>query len=398
MRWVHIGLKDLRVTLRDRSALGILLAMPMLLILVLGSALGNLADNIEKTPIEVLDFDSGGTGAEIADSFFTESDLTKLFMARRSRDPIEARAGVERGDLAGAIIMPHDLTRRLNTGKPAELVIYVDPGRPVAGAIFRSVAEAISVKASAASIAGRTTSNYLRGVRTDDPSLVPVAVGRAVSSALSTESAAAVTFTESDAVRGAEIPMLSYYAGGMSVMFIMFGSMFGAFSLVRERDDWTLPRIMSTPTTRTEIVGGKMLGVFIIGMTQFAVLYTFTLAIGVNWGEPAAVLLVASSTVAAATGLSILIAAIGKTVRSVSGIAQVFIQFMAAVGGSFFPISQFPVWLQPLHYASVNGWAIDGLLASMRGGSALSVLPNAAALLAMGAVFFLIGARRLSWE
>ena len=100
----------------------------------------------------------------------------------------------------------------------------------------------------------------------------------------------------------------------------------------------------------------------------------------------------------AASGLAVLIASLGRTVRAVSGFAQIFIQFMAAVGGSFIPVSQFPAWLQPLHYFSVNGWAIDGMLVAMRGGGVLSVLPSIGALLAMAVPFFSLGAWRLRWE
>jgi ABC-2 type transport system permease protein len=184
----------------------------------------------------------------------------------------------------------------------------------------------------------------------------------------------------------------------MSVMFIMFGAMFGAFALVGERDEWTLPRLMMTPASRMDIVGGKMLGVFLVGITQFAVLWAFTSAIGVQWGDPVAIAALAIALVAAATGMSILIAAIAKTTRSVSGIAQIVIQFMAAVGGSFFPVAQFPAWLQPLHYFTVNGWAIDGILETMRGGSIVSVIPSIVALLGMALLFFALGAWRLRWE
>jgi len=178
----------------------------------------------------------------------------------------------------------------------------------------------------------------------------------------------------------------------------MFGAMFGAFSLIRERDDWTLPRMLMTPATRMDIVGGKMLGVFLVGIAQFAVLFAFTTMMGVSWGDPVAVALLAVATVAAATGMSLLIAAVGRTVRSVSGLAQIVIQFMAAVGGSFFPVSQFPAWLQPLHYFSVNGWAIDGILEVMRGGGIASVVPSVAALLGMAGLFFALGSWRLRWE
>jgi ABC-2 type transport system permease protein len=398
VRWIHIGIKDLTVTLRDRTATGILLAMPMLLIVILGSALGNMAANISKIPVAIVNLDEGDVGRRISDSFFTDSALKDLFASTSVRDPAAARARVESGDLAGALVFPHDLTRRINTGKPSELIVYIDPGRQISGTVFRSVAEGVSTQVSAASIAARTAAFYAQGVRTSDPSFVGSVIAKAVRSASDTAALDSVTMEETSATRGKEISMVSYYAGGMSAMFIMFGAMFGAFSLVGEREDWTLPRLMMTPARRMDIVGGKMLGVFLVGVAQFAVLFTFTSAIGVQWGDPVATWAVALAMVAAATGMSILIAAIGKTTRSVSGIAQIVIQFMAAVGGSFFPVAQFPAWLQPLHYFSVNGWAIDGILETMRGGTIVNVLPSVAALLGMALLFFAVGTWRLRWE
>lgn len=398
MRWLHIGVKDLTITVRDFSALGILLVMPAVLIFVLGSALGNLAANIGKTPLGIVNLDKGEVGAKVTDGFFTDEQLSTLFLASRYGNAADGRAAVARGDLAGALVVPADFSRRLDTGKPSELLLYTDPGRAIAGTIIRSVAEAVSTKVSAASIAALTSAFYVRNVRVSDPSFYGRVVDQAVQSATETGALAAVGLEETTATRGQEIDNLSYYAVGMSSMFVLFGSMFGAFSLIRERDEWTLARVLTTPATRADIVGGKMFGVFIVGLAQFAVLYAFTTVIGVRWGDPMAVGIVAVPTVAAATGMSVLIAAIGKTVRAVSGIAQIIIQFMAAVGGSFIPVAAFPAWLQPLHYVSVNGWAIDGLLEVMRGGSALTVLPHAGVLLAMGLAFGAFGAWRLGWE
>jgi ABC-2 type transport system permease protein len=398
VRWIHIGVKDLKVTVRDRAATGILLLMPMLLIVILGSALGDLSANISRIPVAIVNLDEGDVGTRIADSFLTDAALKDLFLSRSLRDPIEARAEVERGNMAGALVLPHDLTRRIDTGKPSELVVYVDPGRQITGTVFRSVAEGVSTQVSAASIAARTTAYYASRLQLSDPAFIGSVIGRAVQSASETRAMDAVKLEETTASRGKEISMVSYYAGGMSVMFIMFGAMFGAFALVRERDEWTLPRLMMTPASRMDIVGGKMLGVFLVGITQFAVLWAFTSAIGVQWGDPVAVAALAIAMVAAATGMSVLIAAIAKTTRSVSGIAQIVIQFMAAVGGSFFPVAQFPAWLQPLHYFTVNGWAIDGILETMRGGSIVSVVPSVAALFGMSVLFFGLGVWRLRWE
>jgi len=398
VRWVHIGIRDLKITIRDRASVGILIGMPMILIVILSSALGNMAANLGKTPVAIINLDKGTVGAKVTDGFFTDDQLSELFLAQRMRDPTQARALVSSGELAGALVVPADFSRRLNTGRPSTLTLYIDPGREIAGTVFRSVAESLSTRVSAASVAARTSAYYVAQLGVPDPSFVGRVIGQAVASASETGALSAVGVAETTAVRGADLSMLSYYSGAMSVMFIMFGAMFGAFSLVRERENWTLPRMLMTPTPRTDILGGKMAGVFMVGITQFAVLYGFTSALGVKWGDPLAIALIAGSTVCAATGLAIFIAAVAKTVRAVSGVAQMLIQFMAAVGGSFFPVSQFPGWMQPLHYASVNGWAIDAVLAVMRGGTTLSVLPNVVALLAIAGAFFAIGSWRLRWE
>ena len=397
MRWFHIGVKDVTMTLRDKAATGILVAMPMLLILILGSALGNLAANISKIPVAIVNLDEGAVGEQITDGYFEDEALATLFNATRMTDVAEARRAVERGDLAGALVVPPGFTRRLDTGKPSQLIVYSDPGRQITGTVFRSVAEAISTRVSAASIAARTSVYYLSKLPVAGGA-IGSAVGKAVASASETKTLDAVAFEETTATRGEEVSMLSYYAGGMSAMFIMFGAMFGAFSLVRERDHWTLARMLTSHASKLDIVGGKMLGVFLVGLVQFGVLFVFTSALGVKWGDPVATWAVMVAMVAAATGMSLLIAAIAKTSRAVSGLAQLIIQFMAAVGGSFFPVTQFPEWLQPLHYASVNGWAIDGVLETMRGGSIVSVAPNVLALLAMALAFFALGAWRLRWE
>jgi ABC-2 type transport system permease protein len=258
---------------------------------------------------------------------------------------------------------------------------------------------ALSTQISAASVAVRTTVHYIppTGPLGGDP--VGVVVQRAVASATETGALSAVTVVERDAKIGRTIPMLDYYAAGMSVMFLLFGSMYGAFSLVRERQDWTLPRMLTSPARKIDVVGGKMLGVFAVGTMQWACLFLFATVLGVKWGgSPVALWLVALSTVAAATGLAVLFSTVGTTVRAVSGIAPLVIQLMAVAGGSMIPVSAFPAWLAPIHYFTVNGWAIDGMLSVMRGGSLVSVLPNVAALLAIAAGLFAVGVMRLRWE
>lgn len=397
MRAWYIGLKDVHVTLRDRSALGILLAMPMVLIAILGSALGGMGGSISHVGVAVVNLDKGTVGKRVTDPFFTQKRLTDIFDAQRLRDPGAAEEMVSRGDLAAALVVPADFSKKLNSGRPVQLTVYTDPGRAVSAAVFRSVVTAVSAQVSAASVAVRTTVHYISADAVLSGGVGP-AVSRAVRAATATEALDAVAVDERVARSSRRVATLDYYAAGMSVMFLLFGSMFGAFSMVRERNEWTLPRMLTSPASKVEVVGGKMLGVFAVGVAQWSALFVFALVLGVKWADLALPLwALALATIVAATGLAVLLSTVGTSVRAVSGVGPVVIQLMAVAGGSMIAVSQFPAWLQPVHYLTVNGWAIDGMLAVMRGGSFVDILPNVAALLAMGAAFFALGVRRLRW-
>ncbi len=161
---------------------------------------------------------------------------------------------------------------------------------------------------------------------------------------------------------GVKVGALDYYSLSMTAMFLMFGAMFGAFSTIAERAQQTMARMLASPAPRESIVGGKMLGIFVLGSVQFVVLYLFTkYMLNVWWGDSApAIFAVALAEVAAVTGLATLITAIAKTERAVGGIAPLFIQIQAAIGGAFFSIEILPEWIQPIKYLSLVGWAMEG--------------------------------------
>jgi ABC-2 type transport system permease protein len=398
MRAWAIGWKDVRVTVRDRSALGILLVMPMVLILILGSALGGANSGISHVRIAVVNQDRGTVGKRITDAFFDNERITELFDAQHMRDAALARDLVSRGDLAGAVVVPDGFSKGLNSGRPVKLTVYTDPGYPVFSAVLRSIVDALSTQISAASVAARTTVRYM-------PANVVVSgqagamIGRAVRAATETSALEAVGVDERLAASRRDVTTLDYYASGMSVMFLLFGSMFGAFSMVRERSDWTLPRMLTSPASKLDVIGGKMLGVFVVGVLQWSALFGFALALGVHWADVAGPLwALALATVAAATGLAVLLSTVGTSVRAVSGVGPLVIQLSAVAGGSMIPVSQFPAWLQPVRFLTVNGWAIDGMLAVMRGGGFGQIWGSVVALLVMAGAFFAVGVWRLRWQ
>ncbi len=95
------------------------------------------------------------------------------------------------------------------------------------------------------------------------------------------------------------------YSLGFTVFFVVMVALSGAGGIMEERELGTLRRLLATPASRGQIIGGKVLGVATIAAFEAAVLVGFgALIFGVPWGNsPAAVILTLGALVLAATGL-----------------------------------------------------------------------------------------------
>ncbi len=390
-----IAAKDTKIMVRDRAALLVMLAMPLALIFILGSALGNIGEGDSlDVEVAIVNLDEGDTGQRFVEGLTSSEDIDAVFNISVRDDAGAVRTEVERGDLTAALVIPDDLTHKVLADEPVALEVLQDPGSQMSAGIWAGVVRAGVANASAQIIAGRTLQAAFAGAAGHDAPTAPVA------QQVPELSFDAVTVREVEVQIEKQISMISYYAAAMSGMFLLFGGMFGAFSFVRERREQTLARMLSTPTNKVAVVGGKALGVLLIGALQFIVLYAGTrLFFRVDWGAnvPGTVLVGLAETIAAA-GLAMTLAALGRTERAIGGIAPAFIMLFAALGGAMIPAEQLPGWLLPAQVLSPVYWTVDGLLDLMRGASIAAVAPNIGAVLAIGFALFAFGAWRLRYE
>ncbi|MDP2181070.1 MAG: ABC-2 transporter permease [Actinomycetota bacterium] len=411
-RLLSISLKDITVWLRDPAALGVLLGMPIILILILGAAFGGLGGGGDfSAHVAIVNLDEGASAAsatppggstrigdEIVSALTDNEDLAGLFEIEQRDDAEAVRTEVERGDLIAALIVPADFTERINAGEAVDLEVLRDPGSELSSGIWESVIRSIATEFSRISVIAQTSGQVSADAGLP-PEALQGAIGLAVQAASAEDVASPVEVKAADAVREeGEISPLDFFSLSMTSMFLMFGAMFGAFSFITERREQTMSRLLTTPTTRSSVVGGKMLGIFLLGMLQFGVLFAYTSGMmKVNWGASVAgTWMIAAAEMAATTGLAVLIASIAKTERGAGGIGPLVIQVMALIGGAFFQISVLPEWLQPIRYASVIGWALEGFQKVQTGGAGpADLLGEVGALFAFAVVFFGVGVWRL---
>lgn len=409
-RSLYIAAKDLLIWARDPSALGVLLAMPALLIVILGSALGQAMGGgggvHAKVAIVNLDTRLGladrsdDQAAKLEDALMDSERISALFDIERTRDLPSVRARVASGELAAALVIPKGFGDHLGSGQPVNLEVLTDPGSGTTAGIWESVVKAVSTRYSSVTIVVRTAVEAVQNSNSPlavQPGGIGAVSGMAASQAAKDDALDMVSVEDTTAAASAEVSSLDYYALSMTAMFLMFGAMTGAFSTVRERREQTMSRMLASPVSGGTVVAGKMLGVFALGATQFAALYVFTkLVLGVEWGaHPLATIAVAIGEIAAVTGLATLISGLATSERGVGGIAPLVVQIQALIGGAFFPIAVLPDWLQWVRFLSVTGWTIEGWRKVQIEGLGLEgVILPVAALLGFAVVFYVFGVWR----
>ena len=117
----------------------------------------------------------------------------------------------------------------------------------------------------------------------------------------------------------------------------------GGRSFLEERAQGTLPRLFVSPTNTGQVLGGKVLGVYLTGMAQMGILVIASAALfQLNWGRPPAVIILILASVTGAVGWGLLITALAKTPGQVSTIGSAMMLMFGILGGSFFQVSVMP--------------------------------------------------------
>jgi ABC-2 type transport system permease protein len=169
----------------------------------------------------------------------------------------------------------------------------------------------------------------------------------------------------------------------------MFTTSNGGRSLLIERNQGTLPRLLVSPTTSVQVMGGKVIGIFLTGAAQMLILIAgTTLMFRLQWGDPLAVLVLVLAAVLAATGWGILITALVKTPGQVSAIGSAIMLTFGILGGSFFSLDFMAKWFLVISKITPNAWGMDGFTTLALGGTLVDIIKPVFALLVMGALLF----------
>lgn len=441
-----IARKELYLTYTDRNLLVILIATPLALATIIGIALGPFLNSsndvpIRNIPIIIVNQDEGTDTTNFGDVYVSamippddstddEDDilpacdaesaaedtddrnlLLDLTDAIQMDDPAAARAAVNSGEYVAAIIIPPDFSANISYSQdhpeiePAAIEVYANSGEPTLGMIVRAITEAITNQIATGNIALATVIDAVSAQAFTNPQLALALASDDTQSAFGDALACAYSPAHNplsinqQTVTGEATtfnPFL-YFGSSMAVFFMMFTAQAGANGILQERRQWTLQRLMVTPTPRMVVLLGKLVGTFVNCLVQMILLFlAFTLVSslltgkfepiwGTSWLRIALVILAA---VIAASGFGTLLNGAARSPEQGNLIGTTLVVLMGLFGGTFFPVGQIEA-LRPVTYLTLTHWSVDAFtkLALDQGDISLNLL----VLFGQGIVMFAIG-------
>lgn len=366
--------KDLRQRLRDRSAILIAIVVPLALAYIFNLILSGVTGGSTTFEYAVADRDGGPVAATFTTRILPAIEDQGVAEIRAVPSVERARGLAASGDVAAAFVIPEGFSRAVQTAGPATIQVIGNVDTPIGTEVARAIAEAFVADLEGVRVAVATV---LHGG--GDPTRAPQLAAAAG------EQPSPVR-VEDVSAQSRELDPDTFYAAGMAVFFLFFTVQFGVSSLLDERKDGTLARLLAAPISRTAILGGKLITSFLLGVVSMAVLIGgTTLLMGASWGNPAGVALLVAAGVLAAMGVMALIATVARNAEQAGQWQSIIAVVLGLLGGTFFPVSQAGGFIASLSLATPHAWFLRGL-ADLGGGGISDVLPAVGAMLVFAAV------------
>lgn len=197
-------------------------------------------------------------------------------------------------------------------------------------------------------------------------------------------------------------PIISMYAAGIAVMFLLFNATSVSGVLIEERSNQTLDRLLSSTVTMDHLLLGKWFYTVFLGTIQVTVMFVWAhFVFSVNlFDHLDGFIIMTLATAMAASGFGLFMATLCKSRSQLNGISTVLLLTMSALGGSMIPRYLMSDSLQQLGWLTFNAWAIDGYDKIFWRELPVQSLAPQLAVLTLSGVFFLCIARLLAirWE
>jgi ABC-2 type transport system permease protein len=353
---------------RDPRSLILAIGIPMLMIVLFGYA---LTLDVDRVPFVV--WDQSHTPA--SRDYIARFTSSRYFALQRTVDSYDAIGqAIDKGEAGLALVIDAEFARDVRTGRAARVQAIIDGSDSNTAAIVLGYAQAV-------------TSRYDQEIMLAEARRVGAREPRPP-----LEVRARVLFNADLESKNFIIP------GLIAVIMGLIAALLTSLTIAREWERGTMEAILSTPAAIAEILLGKLLPYFGLGLVATLgcaaiALVLFDVPLRGSW---LALLTLSCTFLIPALGQGLLISAVARN-QFVAAQAALISGFLPAflLSGFIFEIDSMPAPIRALTYIVAARYFVPSLQTVFLAGDVWGLfVPNMLAMLAIGAVFFTIAARK----
>ncbi len=394
MRVIDLALKDLLQVLRDRKSIVFLVLVPIAFTLFFGFVLsGAISD--PRLPVGWINADGEGELSSKLIQMLEQSTVVRLvpFEASQAGDALQQ---VQDEKLAAAVSVPSSFSAQALAGKAIPVTVTVLPGSQAGRTAAAAVQAAVNHLLSAVMISQISVETFEAQQPFPSPETRQDYARKALQYADQAWTQPSFTIRQASATEAAGSAQIAHKgflqsSPGMIFQSAIMGLTTCSMVLFLERRSKMLERLLTMPIRRAEIIGGHILGVFIVVFLQELLLAAFSQVLfGVDYlRQPLGTLLMMAALALWVACLGLLIGVMARTAEMVILFSIVGMLLFSALGGAWFPLEITGQTFAAIGHLSPAAWAMDGFQnIVLRGQGLSSTFLPAGVLFAFAAVLF----------
>ena len=355
----------------------------------------------------VLAFATGGFGGEIVLSYVDQANtplsanLLQLIqegdgLKTEGIDLATAQARFAEGNLDAYLVIPADFNTETLLNGSLSVQLFQQPNRTSSQTIYQALRLALT-KLTSSQAKLRAVMQMYQTLHPEVSAAELENLTDQLSSEIQLEIANAPSrLIESVSQKGDEViydPVTSSSAGQLITwVFIPLVGLSGAMAY--ERQQGTLKRFLTTPTSHLTYFSATILGQVLISLVQVFLLMIFgALVLKAPWlNRPLPTFLLLMAFALASAGLGAFLGSLVKTESQASGISSSIGMIFALLSGAWFPIELFPKFMQNTAKIFPTYWGMQGLKDILISNKPIAeILPTVGILLGFAILFLSLG-------
>jgi len=350
--------KDLILFFHDQRSVILTFLLPVILISLFAFAYGAIgAYNGRSEPVSLLvtDLDQTLSSKEIIYKIDSLEDIRII-----ATDSGKARELVIKGKYACSLIIYKGFQDSLQAGNIVPVELVYDRAREMEIGILQQNLISTLMFSEGEIIVKKSIEKYLNEQFPDiDKNTSDKILNTAVSKG---NNKLAIKWTSVVGMKNDTKLGLIQAVAGTAILMLLFSVAGVGTSILEEKENGTINRLLYSPLKSSAILYGKMLFAFFISILQLTSMFLFAwimFNMDLRVNIPALILMIIA-TAFAVSSLGIFLAAVAKTRQQAQNLSTIIILIMSAIGGSMIPIFIMPSILQKIALFSVNYWGIQG--------------------------------------